>query len=497
MRDTYIVAPPPTPNGDLHVGHLCGPYFGADVYRRYLDVRGHVCHAALSVDLNQSYVVTTAQRLGEDPTELAHKSHQDVAETLGLAQIGFDVVGMPDAAYQRSVSQWFQALFEAGVFQRKRQTYPFDVTRDRFMFESYASGHCPVCLAGTNGNICEACGHPNHARDLLGLYPTGGAPGDPVEMRPVDEYVLVLEDWRAPLQAYLERTIPERRPSLQRLIDALFDKPLPDFPITFPSTWGIPAPFPDADGMVLNVWAEILPGHYHWLDQADAARGAPLSKDADYVQFLGFDNSFFYVLAHVALAMAAAQAGLRSRLPTAFVTNEFYQLENFKFSTSQGHLIWGRDLLKDVPVDEARFYFAWSNPDYSQANFTVQDLHSVVERKLRAPWQRIKAAFQGIAAPPVVHETAWSGALYARFESVYAIEHQSLRAAAQAVASGLEVLAQHLEAGIAPNDAVAVLRALAVGLAPLSPGLAAQMWQLSGAHGPIAWPDSVQLSAVA
>lgn len=99
-----IVAPPPTPNGDLHVGHIAGPYFGADVLRRYLKLRGHTAVCALSVDLNQSYVVTTAERLKTDPVTLARQSHSDIAETLGMSGIEFDVVGMPDAEYGAYVS---------------------------------------------------------------------------------------------------------------------------------------------------------------------------------------------------------------------------------------------------------------------------------------------------------------------------------------------------------------------------------------------------------
>ena len=61
------------------------------------------------------------------------------------------------------------------------------------------------------------------------------------------------------------------------------------------SGWGIPAPFPDADGLVLNVWAEMVPGHYYWLNAADAAKGGagPLvtrEQTARYVQYLGFGS---------------------------------------------------------------------------------------------------------------------------------------------------------------------------------------------------------------
>src|SRR5207237_9845928 len=68
--DFVVVAPPPTPNGDLHVGHLAGPYLSADVFTRFERLRGRTVLSAISTDENQSYVVTTAECLGRAPRDL-------------------------------------------------------------------------------------------------------------------------------------------------------------------------------------------------------------------------------------------------------------------------------------------------------------------------------------------------------------------------------------------------------------------------------------------
>jgi methionyl-tRNA synthetase len=471
---TAIVAPPPTPNGDLHVGHLSGPYLGADVLRRYLEMNGERVVTALSVDLNQTYVVTTAERLRIDPAALARKSHRDVAATLAAADLAFDVVGMPDAAYADYVADWFARFHAAGLIERRRRAIPFAPAANRFLFESYASGWCPTCLAETRANICETCGHPNEACDLLGLYPTGWRPDSTVESREVAEYVLALEPWRDALAAKLLAPTLERRPAVDRLIAELFARPLPAFPLTFPSRWGIPAPFPDADGLVLNVWAEMVPGHYYWLNAADAAKGGtgPLvtrEQTARYVQCLGFDNSFFYVVAHLALALAARAAGIESLVPDAFVTNEFYLLDNFKFSTSQGHLIWGRDFLAERSVDEARFFLAWTNPEYNQANFSLDDFERVVAPKFREPFARL---IEALAAPTHLGspaESPYSEALAARFDAAYAPRRPSLRIAALTIANGLSLATEQILRGERPGVISGVVHALARGMAPIAP----------------------------
>ena len=40
MKRVLITATPPTSNGDLHLGHLSGPYLAGDVYKRYCRLRG-------------------------------------------------------------------------------------------------------------------------------------------------------------------------------------------------------------------------------------------------------------------------------------------------------------------------------------------------------------------------------------------------------------------------------------------------------------------------
>jgi methionyl-tRNA synthetase len=374
---TAIISPPPTPNGDLHLGHLAGPYLSADVLQRYQRLRGRKCVSAISVDLNQSYVVTTAERLTLEPTELAQCQFHNIHATLAAAEICFDVVGMPDANYTAYIQDWFRRLYAGGELEKVETTVPYDASRDQFLFEAYASGWCPTCLAAAKGNICEACGHPNEPARLFNLHATGGRRSESLEMRRQSGLVLNLECWRDQLTRHLLGALPELRPNLRRLIEELLSGTLPAFPITFPSTWGIPAPFPNCRDLVLNVWAEMVPGHYYWLERAHAAKGgvSPLiggGTPVDYVQCLGFDNSFFYACAHLALAFAAQELGIEALIPRAIVTNEFYQLDSFKFSTSQGHAIWGRDFLQEVPVDEARFYFAWSNPETQQSNFLAR-----------------------------------------------------------------------------------------------------------------------------
>jgi methionyl-tRNA synthetase len=496
-----IIAPPPTPNGDLHLGHLSGPYLWADVVQRYLRLRGQKCVSALSVDLNQTYVVTTAERLRITPTELAQRSYADIQSTLGAADMLFDVVGMPDAGYTAYVKDWFVRLGKAGVFDRRETAIPYHVNSGRFLFEAYASGWCPTCLSDTKANICETCGHPNDAAKLFNLHATGGRVGDPLETRSQRGYVFQLEKWRQPLEHHLLKTIPHVRPALLRLVKELLDAPLPAFPITFPSQWGIPAPFADSEGLVLNVWAEMVPGHYYWLERAHAANGgtSPLisgTAPVSYLQFLGFDNSFFYAVAHLALAFAARDAGVDALIPDTFIVNEFYQLDSSKFSTSQSHAIWGREFLASQSADETRFYLAWSNPELQQSNFTRTEFEAVVARKLREPLRRLQERLVRLKASPARSDDRdpLADALLARFDAAYTPRNPSLRVAAVALANGLDVAVSRAESATDLTDLRGYLTALSIGAAPLIPRTAQALWRSAGHDLPMSWSTAMRPS---
>jgi methionyl-tRNA synthetase len=95
MSKVIITATPPTPNGDLHVGHVSGPYLAADVHARFLRSRGVDVAYISSSDDNQSYVVTTAQRMKRNPRELAAEQASLIRDTLAKASIAIDAFTIP------------------------------------------------------------------------------------------------------------------------------------------------------------------------------------------------------------------------------------------------------------------------------------------------------------------------------------------------------------------------------------------------------------------
>ncbi len=402
----HVTAPPPTPNGDLHVGHMAGPYLGADVFARTVQQLGFQPNVVVSTDDHQSYVDTTAQRLGTTAPALITKARAEIRASFDRYGIALSAFGAIDDRYCRFVQAFFERLFKRNLVSVREVDVLFDNQVGCYAVEAFVSGLCRHCLAPAAGGICEACGQPNQCIDLLGLD------AERFTVRREPRLVLDLEHFRAGLEQRLG-TMRTHRPWLRRLIDALMHRPLAPFALSYKTQRGIGLDFAGLPDQHLNVWGEMFPGHIHFLEQAAGS----ISRNDRYVQFLGFDNSYFYVFVHLALSLAAYEAELDWPMPEAFITNQFYNLGNEKFSTSKGHLVWAADLAADFDTDVIRLFLALHGPehqeaDFSQAAFTSEaarlthDINTLVRCHNGSPRSRADAAALMDFVAPMRPETA-------------------------------------------------------------------------------------------
>ncbi len=462
MSEIYVTATPPTPNGDLHIGHLAGPYLAADVYTRFKKITGNNVAYITYGDDHQSYVATTANNKKIDPEEMVEKNNNIVRSTLKSANIDVDLYKNPlgNNKHINYVLTFFLELYNKGKLKKKTKDILYCDKCKLNLYESFVKGKCPYCKSDSSGNLCEACGQINDPINLEQPFCTICKSIPTIKQYtglffPINDYKDKLNHF------YSSRTT--WRPQLIEFCKQIIAKDIPDYPVTYPSNWGIPVPIEGFKDQVINVWFEMYPGilesiDSHYLHQYGIRRENKHKQTL--VQFLGFDNSFFNSVLHVASAFAIEKDEL---LPEHIITNYFYLLDKEKFSTSKGHAIWGGELLKDVPSDNLRFYLSLTNPEHMQTNFSFDDFLQTND-KFTKKWEdtinryieMINHDFKGIIPKnAAIHYQ--SSSLIQRtkknLEKFYDLEQFSLRKASFELEDYMSSIIDYLEEKVLPMKA--------------------------------------------
>jgi methionyl-tRNA synthetase len=468
-----VTLPPPTPNGGLHVGHLGGPFLAADVFTRAARLQGTEVYVTSYSDLNQSYVRVTAERQGQDPTALALAMTTDIVETLGVYDVSIDAMEVPGGDMSAATRDRVVQLYEQGQLIRKEMSFFYSAERDMLLDEAGVSGFCPTCLGKCKCGICEGCARINTPDSLID--PKDTVTGSrALEKRMVTVLVLEIERFRRSIAAF-HAANPLVRTRYRWLAEDALAAPLPDFPVSLPGDWGIKLDHSDFPGQVVNAWAEVALNLLYCYEQADFSN---LQGDRPkIVNFYGFDNTYFYAIVHIALLCAANE---QNRLPDAALINEFYNLDYKKFSTSNNHVIWARDLARRYHPDLIRFFTALTGPGFEKANFNEVEMGRLMQDIFVSRWQRTAIAYNALLASggaTTTVEPAWAAAGHQsidRIHASYTAPRFHLRQAAEDILNLLELVLDQAEQDL-PDDAARLnrigflLRCFAIALYPIMP----------------------------
>lgn len=508
--EVLVTATPPTPNGDLHLGHLSGPYLSADVHTRYLRSIGRRARYLSGIDDHQSYVALRAEQLGEDPVDTADRFGAAMVTTLAAADAAPDHLARPRQShtYEQVVREFFTRLHADGKIVARETPSLRCEAEDRYLFEAYVVGGCPHCGEMTGGNACEDCGRPNDCAELI--EPRCRSCGGRASIESSVRLYFPL----APFGEELSRYHQDARmpPHLRVLCEGMIADGLPDICVSHPVPWGTRVPVEGFNDHSIYVWFEMAAGYLAATDEL-VRRDNPLSgwrdvwchDDVDVVQFFGYDNGYFHAVLFPALWLAYDPS---IRPPRTFVVNEFLLLDGAKFSTSRNHALWGHDILSRYPSDGLRFCLARVSPEIEQTNFTLDLLERTMTDELDNRWRPwlgglttvVRERFGGRAPSTGVWTEGQQQFYRGLVELVnevgraYAAASFSLQRASVAL-SRIVGLAARFRAGEshwshAPGRGaeyrtavaleLAAARAVCVAAAPLLPTFAARLWRELG-----------------
>ncbi|MGY3685047.1 class I tRNA ligase family protein [Streptomyces sp. TE33382] len=520
-RPMFVFSSAPTPNGDLHLGHLSGPFFGADVFVRYQRMNGADAWHITGSDDYQSYVVAAGRREGRGPAETAAHYSAEILATLRLMDIDVHqyTATSQDGAYPDALRAFFSRLTASGAVAPRPGAALFDAVSGEYLFESAVTGRCPSCDADSGGNVCEVCLEPNACTDLTD--PRSTSSDAPPREGTAIRYTLPLHRLAKDITAH--HRLGRVPAPVKALAERLSRREHLDIAVTHSATWGVQPAETAVKGQVIWSWLDYAFSILHGIEAVGRDLGRSWKADEPeqdwkIVHFLGSDGSFFHPMFVPALYRLAHPDWTPD---IDYHINEFYLLDDSKFSTSRRHVIWGKDILSPRTVDAIRFYLALTRPEGRTTNFERGAYETYIRQTLIGTWQgwlnglgdRIEKRYDG-AAPDAGTWTPEHAAFLARLETRLSavtgslgqdgfslnqaaealngmVEDVTAFARLQAPAADVESCKDEARTAIALELAAA--RLLATCAAPVMPRFAARLAAALGGPPPAEWPSTVNL----
>ena len=377
FKRTLITTALPYANGPVHIGHLAGVYVPADIYARYLRLRGEDVVMVGGSDEHGVPITLRARKEGITPQEVVDRYHTIIKDSLEELGVSFDIYSRTTSKlHHETASEFFRHLYDKGEFTVQTALQPYDEKSGEFLADRYVVGTCPRCHnENAYGDQCEACGSSLNVTDLIN--PRSALTGEPVKMRETTHWYLPLDKWEPKLREWILEGHKEWKTNVYGQCKSWLDAGLQPRAVSRDLKWGVPVPVEGAEGKVLYVWFDAPIGYISNTKELLPDTWEKYWKDPEsrIINFIGKDNIVFHCIVFPSMLMAY---GDNFQLPDNVPANEFLNLEGDKISTSRNWAVWLHEYLQDFPgkQDVLRYVLTANAPETKDNDFTWADFQA-------------------------------------------------------------------------------------------------------------------------
>ena len=377
FKRTLITTALPYANGPVHIGHLAGVYVPADIYARYLRLRGEEVLMIGGSDEHGVPITIKARREGVTPQDIVDRYHKIIKDSMEELGISFDVYSRTTSdIHNRTASEFFRRLYDEGKFECRTSLQPYDEKAGEFLADRYVTGTCPHCGSDrAYGDQCEACGTTLAATELIN--PRSSLTDAPVTMRETTHWYLPLNRYEEALTKWILEGHKEWKTNVYGQCKSWLDTGLQPRAVSRDLQWGVPVPVEGAEGKVLYVWFDAPIGYISNTKEICPDTWQTWWKDPEtrIINFIGKDNIVFHCIVFPAMLMAYGDG---FQLPDNVPANEFLNLEGDKISTSRNWAVWLHEYLRDFPgkQDVLRYVLTANAPETKDNDFTWADFQA-------------------------------------------------------------------------------------------------------------------------
>ena len=376
FKRTLVTTALPYANGPVHIGHLAGVYVPADIYTRYLRLKGEDVIMIGGSDEHGVPITIKARKEGVSPQDIVDRYHKLIKESFEEFGISFDIYSRTTSEiHSKTASEFFRKLYDKGEFIEKVTEQYYDEEAQQFLADRYITGTCPHCHnERAYGDQCEACGSSLNSTDLID--PKSAISGSKPVLRKTKHWYLPLDKWEPFMRQWILEEHKEWRPNVYGQCKSWIDLGLQPRAVSRDLDWGVPVPVEGAEGKVLYVWFDAPIGYISNTKELLPDSWEKYWKDPEtkLVHFIGKDNIVFHCIIFPAMLKAEGSYILPDNVPA----NEFLNLEGDKISTSRNWAVWLHEYLNDFPgkQDVLRYVLTANAPETKDNDFTWKDFQA-------------------------------------------------------------------------------------------------------------------------
>ena len=381
FKRTTVTSALPYANGPVHIGHLAGVYVPADIYVRYLRLKGEEVLFVGGSDEHGVPITIRAKKEGITPQDVVDRYHTLIRDSFKEFGISFDVYSRTSSKTHHQVaSDFFKKLYENGKFIEKTTEQYYDEEAQQFLADRYIVGECPRCHAtDAYGDQCEKCGSTLSPEELIN--PISKLSGAKPVKKETKHWYLPLDQHEEWLRQWILEDHKEWRPNVYGQCKSWLDLGLQPRAVSRDLDWGIPVPVEGAKGKVLYVWFDAPIGYIS--NTKELCDNNPQygnwekwwkDEETRLIHFIGKDNIVFHCIVFPAMLKAEGSYIIPDNVPS----NEFLNLEGDKISTSRNWAVWLNEYLVEFPnkQDTLRYVLTANAPETKDNDFTWKDFQA-------------------------------------------------------------------------------------------------------------------------
>jgi methionyl-tRNA synthetase len=270
------------------------------------------------------------------------------------------------------VQNLHRKIYDNGFIVTQETEMLYCTNCKRFLPDRFVEGKCPYCgYEVARGDQCEVCGRLLEPTLLIEPYCVI-CKSKPI-VKKTKHWYFDLPKLSEKLSAYVTDN-KQFSANTKNFSLSLIKEGLKPRAVTRDVEWGIPAPYPGAEGKTFYVWFENVLGyisatieHYKNRGESEKWKEFWFNKDAKSFYCIGKDNIPFHTIIFPAMLLAS---GEDYNLPWNVSATEFLQFKGERASKSRRVGIWIDEARELFPPDYWRYFIMATRPETKDSNFS-------------------------------------------------------------------------------------------------------------------------------